>query len=99
VALLDGFTQNLFAIATQHPLVMRPAYAEIAAASPPDAIWAGFVAADPPDPAEPGVGLGDALRRYDHVVFVHNERFHVRESALLEPVHESGHVKLCRVVR
>jgi hypothetical protein len=91
-ALLDGFMQNIFAIATQHPLVMRSPWAELAAASPPDAIWASFVGDGPPAELP-------ALRRYDYVVFTHNERFRLRGSALLEPVHEGEFVKLCRVVR
>lgn len=92
--LRDGFTQNMFAIATQHPLVMRPPWAELAAASPPDRLWATFVERSPPAEA-----LVAALRRYDYVIFVHNEPFDLPKDALLEPVHEGKHAKLCRVVR
>jgi hypothetical protein len=102
--LRDGFTQNMFAIATQHPLVMRPPYAELAAASPPEAIWAAFVGGTPPAEGDGNDGfdavlLLPALQHYDYVVFVHNEPFDLRGNPLLEPVHEGRHVKLCRVVR
>jgi hypothetical protein len=42
VARRGGFTQTVFAIPTQHPLIMRPEYARLAASAPPDRVWREF---------------------------------------------------------
>lgn len=42
IAHAGGFTQTVYAIPTQHPLVMTPAYARLANSAPPKAVWAAF---------------------------------------------------------
>ncbi len=42
IARHGGFTQTVFAIPTQHPLIMRPEYARLAASAPPDRVWREF---------------------------------------------------------
>jgi hypothetical protein len=42
IARHGGFTQTVFAIPTQHPLIMRPRYARLAASAPAYLVWRGF---------------------------------------------------------
>ncbi|HJU15699.1 MAG TPA: hypothetical protein VJ770_04450 [Stellaceae bacterium] len=42
IARRGGFTQTVFTIPTQHPLVMRPDYARLARSAVPAAVWTAF---------------------------------------------------------
>jgi hypothetical protein len=42
IARHGGFTQVVFAIPTQHPLIMRPRYARLAASASPYRVWKAF---------------------------------------------------------
>jgi hypothetical protein len=57
IARRGGFTQTVYTIPTQHPLILRPQYARLAAAAPPYLAWEEFdrsaACAAAPGPAKP----------------------------------------------
>ncbi len=92
-----GFTQTLFAIPTQHPVVLVEKYAALAAATPADGIWRAFVSAGHNVASPPSPALVTALRRYDYVAFVDRDKFTVRETSLFQPFYQGQYVRIYRL--
>ena len=92
-----GFTQTLFAIPTQDPLVFAERYAALAAATPAGGIWNAFVAADHNIASPPSPSLVTALREYDYVAFVDRDKFTVRKTALFQPLYQGQYVQIYRL--
>ncbi len=92
-----GFTQTLFALPTQHPLVLKPEYAALAAASRPSDIWQGFVLGAGANSCAPPPRLISALRGYDYVAFVDRRKFRVCHTPLLDMVADAGYAQVFRV--
>lgn len=87
-----GFTQILWTIPDQHPLVMRPQFRELAAVTSADTLWDNFVEAKTPAP-----NVEAAIKDYDYVVFLDAEPFEVRPNRELEPVRLEASIKIYRV--
>jgi hypothetical protein len=92
-----GFTQTLFAYPTQHPLVLTPKYAALAAATPADGIWRAFVDNDKNVTSTPSPALVAALREYDYVAFLDRRRFSVSSTSLFQPFYEGRYVRIYRL--
>ncbi len=92
-----GFTQTLFAIPTQHPLVFAEKYAALAVATPADEIWRAFVTADHNIASPPNPALVTALREYDYVAFLAPDKFTVRETSLFQPFYQREYVRIYRL--
>ncbi|HZK92507.1 MAG TPA: hypothetical protein VFC56_20395, partial [Stellaceae bacterium] len=78
----EAFVPTLFAYATQQPLVPRPPYDALAAATSPEALWSAFVAGDVAAQAQ----VAPVLRDYDFVVFADREAFSVPPRPCLHAV-------------
>jgi hypothetical protein len=71
IARHGGFTQTVFTIPTQHPLIMRPRYAHLAAAAPPFRVWQEFErSASCPSAAAPAETPPRAWSRFDAFVIL-----------------------------
>jgi hypothetical protein len=92
-----GFTQTLFALPTQHPLVAREKYAALAAATPASELWRAFVISDDNVPPTPNPALVGALRQYDYVAFLDREEFSVRNTSFFQPFYKGQYVQIYRV--
>ena len=92
-----GFTQTLFAIPTQHPLVLAEKYEALAAATPAREIWRAFVTADHNIVSSPSPALVTALREYDYVAFLDPDKFTVRETSLFQPFYQGQYVQIYRL--
>jgi hypothetical protein len=92
-----GFTQTLFAIPTQHPLVLAEKYAALAAATPAGGIWRAFVTADHNVASPPSPALATALREYDYAAFLDPDKFTVRETSLFQPFCQGQYVRIYRL--
>lgn len=91
-ALRQAFVPTLFAYAGQQPVALQPAYRALAAALPPDRLWAGFVGGAGLDAAERA-----ALRRYDYVVFTAPRPFALATASGLAPAFQTPRFQLYRV--
>jgi hypothetical protein len=92
-----GFTQTLFAIPTQHPLLLAEKYEALAAATPAGEIWRAFVTADHNVVSPPSPALVSALRQYNYVAFLDREKFTVRETSLFQPIYQGQYTQIYRV--
>jgi hypothetical protein len=92
-----GFTQSVFAYPTQHPLVLTPKYAAIAAAAPPDEIWHDFVLTSASTACQPNPDLVAALAEYDYVAFVDRAAFRICDTALFKLFYAGRHVRIYRL--
>jgi hypothetical protein len=92
-----GFTQTLFAIPTQHPLVLAERYAALAAATPASGIWRTFAGADHNAAQPPSPALVTALREYDYAAFLDREKFTVRETSFFQPFYQGHYVQIYRL--
>ena len=91
-----GFTQILWTIPDQHPLVMQPHYQQLAAATPSDVLWQVFVTKQDVTQALAS-RIEAAIKEYDYVVFLDVEPFQVSPTPLLEPVQERSGIKIYQV--
>jgi hypothetical protein len=93
-----GFTQTLFALPTQHPLVFRSKYVALAAATPANALWRAFVIGDDEvSLPQPNPEIVMALRSYDYVVFLDRRKFTVRDAFPLLPFYNGQYVRIYRI--
>lgn len=76
----EAFVPTLFAYASQQPISLRPPYAALAAAAPPEAFWSALVAGN----AAPD-RVTAALCQYDFIAFVDRQPFRVGPSDILAP--------------
>jgi hypothetical protein len=90
-----GFSQTLFAVATQNPVTLKPPYRALAEAWPAAAVWERFVGG-----AVATQRRRDLLRRFDAVVFVTDGGpFHVPPTPLLSPLKLGRWAAAYRVVK
>jgi hypothetical protein len=90
----DAFVPTLFAFPTQQPVALRPTYRALADRLPPERLWAGLVAANPPlDDSERA-----ALHDYDYVIFVGRRPFLLAPRPALESTFTAARFTLARVV-
>jgi len=81
VARRDAFVPTLFALPTQQPVELQPAYRALAIDTRPERLWGAFVA-----PASaPTVTLRRQIAQFDYVVFLSTAPFQVKGDAQLEP--------------
>jgi hypothetical protein len=85
------FVPTLFAIPGQQPIALRQAYAEMAAAASPTALWAAFVNGDR--------SASSNLRGYEHIVFTDRRPFEVHAGGCLRPVFERPSFKIFAVLQ
>ncbi|HWK44171.1 MAG TPA: hypothetical protein VNT30_05610 [Stellaceae bacterium] len=93
VARRDAFVPTLFALPTQQPVELRPAYRSLAVATRPDRLWDAFVE----HPAGASTELREQVGRYDYVLFLGNAPFHVADDAQLTPVRGDSKFQLFKV--
>lgn len=92
-----GFTQILWTIPDQHPLIMRPRYQQLTTEASPEALWRAFVTQTTPERViDPRIL--DALKQYDYVVFLDAEPFKVDAGNLLAPVKIGQEIHIYRVL-
>src|SRR5665213_3044529 len=91
----EAFVPTLFAYATQQPLVPRPPYDALAAATSPEALWSAFVAGDVAAQAQ----VAPVLRDYDFVVFADREAFSVPPRPCLHAVTSPPNFQLFALTR
>ena len=93
-----GFTQTLWTIPNQHPLIMRPALRRLADATGPETLWALFAGAGDgaAHTARERAALA-ALPGYDFVAFIDRRPFTVVPSDRLAAVDLRSHIKIFRV--
>jgi hypothetical protein len=77
-----AFVPTIFAGPTQHPLMLRPPYDQLAAAAAADALWVAFI--DDDNAAQ--VQVASVLREYDFIVFVDRGAFTVPARSCLRPM-------------
>jgi hypothetical protein len=94
-----GFAPTIFAFPTQHPLLMKPGYAALASAAPPDQIWRAFVVTDGKTACAPNSGLTAALSGYDYVAFLDRKRYAVCDSPAFQPIYNGRYVRIYRITR
>jgi hypothetical protein len=76
------FVPTIFAGPTQHPLMLRPPYDQLAAAASADALWVAFI----DDDNAARVQVASVLREYDFIVFVDRGAFTVPALSCLRPM-------------
>jgi hypothetical protein len=81
IARRDAFVPTLFAIPAQQPVMLKPAFAALAAAAQPQRLWAALVAGGMAEPTRLPVPLGD----FDFVAFTDERPIHVPENSCLAP--------------
>ena len=91
-ALDDAFVPTLFALPGQQPIALTPRYAALAAATPPDRLWADFVVGAPPSD-----GARAILAQYDYVAFTGVRPFALADPRGLTPVFIAPRFQLFRV--
>jgi hypothetical protein len=94
----EGFTQILWTIPDQHPLVMRQSFQQLAEKTSPKTLWELFVTRPAHDPlsAAETEALA-ALKDYDYVVFLSAEPFTVVPAQMLEPVRSGPGIQIYQV--
>jgi hypothetical protein len=78
----EAFVPTLFAIAGQQPVALKPAFAALADAAPPQPLWAILTAAQSAAPAL----LPAVLEQFDFVVIVDKRPIHLPPHRCLAPV-------------
>jgi len=93
-----GFTQTLWTIPNQHPLIMRPALRRLADATGPETLWALFAGAGDgaAHDARTEAALA-ALPGYDYVAFIDRRPFTLTPGDRLTAVDLRPHIKIFRV--
>ncbi len=81
IARRDAFVPTLFAIPGQQPVMLKPAFAALAATAQPQLLWAALVTGGAAERARLPVPLGD----FDFVAFTDERAIHVPESSCLTP--------------
>lgn len=90
----DAFVPTLFALPTQQPVALRPAYRALADRLAPERLWAALVADAPPLDE----GARTALHDYDYVALVGRRPFMLAAQPGLERVFAAPRFTLVRVV-
>jgi hypothetical protein len=91
----EAFVPTLFALPAQQPVVLRPPYAALAEAAPPERLWAAFVGNDSSESASPMA----ALQHYDYIAFTDNRPVHVPPNRCLAAIFEQPTFQIFAVVR
>ena len=81
IARRDAFVPALFAIPGQQPVMLKPAFAALAAAAQPQLLWAALVTGGAAGWVPLPVPLGD----FDFVAFTDERPIHVPENSCLTP--------------
>ncbi len=90
----DAFVPTLFAYPAQQPILLRPPYDALAAATGPQDLWAAFVERD----ATRRKAVLPVLARYDYVVFTDRGPVPVLEDPCLATVFDGASFRIFRVV-
>jgi hypothetical protein len=93
IAEREAFVPTLAAQSTQQPIVLQPAYRELADLLPPARLWQAFVGQAPLSSAQQ-----KALERYDFVVFTDVKPFTLAHADRLEPAFLSSRLELYRLM-
>ena len=81
IARRDAFVPTLFAIPDQQPVMLKPAFAALAAMAQPQLLWAALVTGRAAERTRLPVPLGD----FDFVAFTDERPIHVPENSCLTP--------------
>ncbi|MBV9374463.1 MAG: hypothetical protein JO320_05310 [Alphaproteobacteria bacterium] len=93
-----GFTQTLFAYPSQHPLVLKPKYEALAAATPPGLLWRTFaIGTDVDRSAAPNPELVGALHDYDFIAFIGRNHFSIHNTAIFRSFYDGQYVRIFRL--
>jgi hypothetical protein len=87
----NAFVPTLFALPTQQPIMLTPAFRALADSLPPPSLWEYFV-------DDQGAVSWSALGCYNFVLFVANYEFHVSTMDTLQFVSGDPEFQLYRVV-
>lgn len=91
-----GFTQILWTIPDQHPLIMRPAFQQLTNEAPPELLWQFFVTQSGDRTIQPAE-IRAAVEQYDYIAFINADPFQVSPMNLLEPVRQGPGLQIYRV--
>lgn len=92
-----GFTQTLYTIPTQHPLIMQPAYRELAHDTQPTEVWDALTSAGTRPPRDSTCRVLRALQSYDDVIVFGQTQPPPASAAFLTPLSTGAHARLYRV--